>query len=124
LLLETPVDLLNLFVESVFQTVQLITPFFKFGAQISNLQVCLIQFVRVEVEFFLQLCLLLLRVIKLLCNLADLALGFTLSQLKISLLARDFILLVGNLSSRLKKFVGQVRDDLLLVLVLGLEKLP
>lgn len=84
----------------------------------------LIQLVCVEVKFFLQLRLLLLRFIKLLSNFGDLALPLCLSQLQITLLAHDFILLVRHLSSRLKELICQVRDDLLLVLVFALEKLP
>ena len=84
----------------------------------------LIQLVCVEVKFFLQLRLLLIRFIKLLSDFGYLALALCLSQLKITLLAHDFILLVRHLSLRLKEFISQVRDDLLLVLVFALEKLP
>ena len=84
----------------------------------------LIQLVCVEVKFFLQLRLLLLRFIKLLSDFGYLALALCLSHLQITLLAHDFILLVRHLSPRLKELIGQVRDDLLLVLVFALEKLP
>ena len=84
----------------------------------------LIQLICVKVKFFLQLRLLLLRFIKLLSDFGYLALALCLSQLQITLLAHNFILLVRHLSPRLKELIGQVRDDLLLVLVFALKKLP
>ena len=116
-------NLLNLLVKPIFETVEFISTFLQFFSQVSDLKVRLVQFICVKIQFLLNLRFLLLIFFELAVYLSNLALTFFLCSDRLVLFSVDLILLVLQIIFVLEHLRCQVCDDLLLMLVLVFKEL-